>query len=640
MRLRWPFHGSPSSTLMLLASAALMGIALGAPPPASAATFNVTKTADTADGLCDADCSLREAIIAANALAGADTIVVPAGTYVLTRVGASEDAGATGDLDVTGDTTITGAGSATTIVDGNGTDRVFDIRPTAAAVTLSGLTIRNGNVNGFGGGIDKQGSGTLQVQNGVVTNNTATGFGGGINNNDNLGSITIDFTTVSNNVANGFGGGLNNNSGGSFTVRDSTVSGNSAAGFGGGGLNNNSSGTMLVVRTTVSNNTTQNGAGLNNNSTGSLSVADTLISGNTANGGIGGGGILNNSSGALSVFASTISANSSAGFGGGGIDSNSSGAVSIQISTISGNSTTGSVGGGGIYKNSSAVIVVTSSTITGNSSTNGGRNIHLGTAGSLSALNTIIANPASGANCAGIAVISLGFNLASDASCNLIAAGDRPNVNPLLAPLANNGGPTPTHGLQAGSPAIDTGTATSVPIDQRGVVRPVGAGFDIGAFEGTVGGGALPTLSINSVAAAEGNAGTSTLTFTVTLSAASAQTVTVNYATASGTATAGSDFNAASGVLTFAAGVTTQPIPITLIGDTAVEANETFVVNLSAPTNATLASTQGTGTITNDDGAAPPSPADIPTLSEWAMLLLAAMIAGFAGLALRRRNIR
>lgn len=342
----------------------------------------------------------------------------------------------------------------------------------------------------------------------------------------------------------------------------------------------------------------------------------------------------------MNVFASTISANSSAGFGGGGIDSNSSGLVDIQISTISGNSTTGSNGGGGIYQNSSAVISITSTTITGNSSTNGGRNIHRNSSsGSLSVLNTIIANPPSGANCGGNAVTSNGFNLASDASCNLIAAGDRPNANPLLAPLANNGGPTPTHGLQAGSPAIDTGTATSVPIDQRGVVRPVGPGFDIGAFEGTVGGGALPTLSINSVAAAEGNAGTSTLTFTVTLSAASTQTVTVSYATASGTATAGSDFNAASGVLTFTPGVTTQPIPITLIGDTAVEGNETFVVNLSAPTNATLATAQGTGTINNDDGAAPPSPADIPTLSEWTLLLLAALVAGMAGFALRRRNV-
>jgi hypothetical protein len=182
-----------------------------------------------------------------------------------------------------------------------------------------------------------------------------------------------------------------------------------------------------------------------------------------------------------------VSGNSSTGFGGGGINSNSTGQLDLQTSTISGNSTTGSAGGGGIYKNSLAVISVTSATITGNSSTNGGRNIHLASSGSLSALNTIIANPASGANCAGIAVISLGFNLISDASCYPFPfTGDLQNVNPLLAPLANNGGLTPTHGLQAGSPAIDAGSPAVPAVDQRGVARPIGTGFDIGAFEGTI----------------------------------------------------------------------------------------------------------------------------------------------------------
>lgn len=633
-----------SVTSLAIASAVVaFSVVVGA-MPAAAATFTVSKTADTADGTCDADCSLREAVIAANALPGTDIIVLPAGTYVLTLAGATEDASATGDLDILDALTINGAGAGSTIVDGNATDRIFHIFGSATSVTITGVTIRNGNGVGFGGGVNKEGSGTVQLQNAVVTGNTALSFGGGINNNDNLGSMNLDFTTVSNNVAGSFGGGINNNSGGSLTVRDSLVTGNSAGGFGGGGINNNSSGATLVVRTTISNNTAQNGGGLNNNSSGSLSVADTLVSGNTAAGGSqGGGGILNNSSGFLNVFASTLSANSSGGSGGGGVNSNSSGAVDIQISTITGNTTTGSEGGGGIFKNSSATITVSSATITGNASTNGGRNIHLDSpSGSFSLTNTIIANVPSGANCAGNPVTSNGFNLASDASCNLVAAGDRPNQDPLLAPLANNGGPTPTHGLQAGSPAIDTGTLTSpsLPIDQRGVVRPVGAGFDIGAFEGTVG-GAVPTLSINSVSGVEGNSGTTTLSFTVTLSAASAQTVTVNFATADGTATAGSDYSAASGVVTFAPGSTSQLIAVTINGDTGVEAGETFVVNLSGAANATIASGQGTGTILNDDGAAPPiAETAIPTLSEWAMLILSSLLAGFAVLAIRRREGR
>ena len=113
---------------------------------------------------------------------------------------------------------------------------------------------------------------------------------------------------------------------------------------------------------------------------------------------------------------------------------------------------------------------------------------------------------------------------------------------------------------------------------------------------------AVPALSIDDVAVAEGNAGTTTLGFTVSLSAASSQTVTVGYATADGTATtADGDYVAASGTLSFAPGVTTQPVSVTVNGDVKNEANETLTVNLSAPTNATISDSQGLGTITNDD---------------------------------------
>jgi hypothetical protein len=125
-------------------------------------------------------------------------------------------------------------------------------------------------------------------------------------------------------------------------------------------------------------------------------------------------------------------------------------------------------------------------------------------------------------------------------------------------------------------------------------------------FSQCLGGGALPTLSINNVSNNEGNSGTTPFTFTVTLSASSASTVTVNYATANGTATAGSDYVATSGVLTFAPGITTQPITVLVNGDMVVEPDETFTVTLSTPTNATIATAQGTGTILNDDVAGSP----------------------------------
>jgi hypothetical protein len=114
-------------------------------------------------------------------------------------------------------------------------------------------------------------------------------------------------------------------------------------------------------------------------------------------------------------------------------------------------------------------------------------------------------------------------------------------------------------------------------------------------------GGSTPTVSVNDVSVTEGNSGTTTATFTATLSAAATSTVTVNYATANGTATAGSDYVAASGTLSFPAGTTTKTFAVTVNGDTTVEPNETFTVNLSTPSGATIADGQGVGTITNDD---------------------------------------
>jgi hypothetical protein len=111
-----------------------------------------------------------------------------------------------------------------------------------------------------------------------------------------------------------------------------------------------------------------------------------------------------------------------------------------------------------------------------------------------------------------------------------------------------------------------------------------------------------PTLSVDDVSHAEGDAGSTTYTFTVTQSFATAATTTVNYATADDTATtADSDYASASGLLTFTPGQTSKTFDVTANGDTKNEADETFFVNLSGATNATIADGQGVGTITNDD---------------------------------------
>ncbi len=116
---------------------------------------------------------------------------------------------------------------------------------------------------------------------------------------------------------------------------------------------------------------------------------------------------------------------------------------------------------------------------------------------------------------------------------------------------------------------------------------------------------APPTVSISNASVSEGNSGTSELRFTVALSKASPDTVTVGYTTADGTATAGTDYTATAGTLTFTPGVTSQQLTVAVTGDTTVEPTETLSVTLTNPTGATLATGTATGTITNDDIAAP-----------------------------------
>jgi chitinase len=118
---------------------------------------------------------------------------------------------------------------------------------------------------------------------------------------------------------------------------------------------------------------------------------------------------------------------------------------------------------------------------------------------------------------------------------------------------------------------------------------------------GTITDNDAPTISINNPTTVEGNTGTKNLTFTVTLSHAATSTITVQFATADGTAVAPADYTAKSGTLTFTAGQLSKTIAVAIKGDLAVEPNETFFVNLSNPTNATIADDQGIGTINNND---------------------------------------
>ena len=146
--------------------------------------------------------------------------------------------------------------------------------------------------------------------------------------------------------------------------------------------------------------------------------------------------------------------------------------------------------------------------------------------------------------------------------------------------------------------------------------NPTNATISSGTGTGTITDDDGPTVSINSPSVTEGDSGSTNLTFTATLSAASVQQVTVDYADAgTGTATSGTDYTAITGgTLTFPAGTTSQTFNVSVTGDTTDEANETVVVTLSSPTNATISSGTGTGTITDDDG--PTVSIDSPSVTE------------------------
>jgi hypothetical protein len=147
---------------------------------------------------------------------------------------------------------------------------------------------------------------------------------------------------------------------------------------------------------------------------------------------------------------------------------------------------------------------------------------------------------------------------------------------------------------------LDEANETFSVVLSAAVNATIGDGSGVGTI---VDDDATPALAIGDVTRAEGNSGTSAATFALTLSAASGRTVTVNYTTANGTASSSSDYVARTGTVSFAAGTLSQVVSVTVNGDTTVEPNETFVVNLSAPVNATVSDAQGVATLTNDDSA-------------------------------------
>ncbi len=347
-----------------------------------------------------------------------------------------------------------------------------------------------------------------------------------------------------------------------------------------------SSGTVKISGMTIS------------NAQGVQSSGDVTLDGVTVSGASASFfGAVHNVFGIMTILNSTISNNACIGL-------IAEGTTSVSNTTISGNNASGSFCGVFV---GNAPLNLDSVTVT-NNRPGGIRNI----GGTVNVRNTIVAGNgttgSSGGTPADIfgAFVSQGNNLigTTTGGTGFTQPSDKTNVAANIGALANNGGPTDTHALLTNSPAIDAGD-TTLTNDQRGVARPQGSADDIGAYEVTP----PPTLGINNVTANEGNPaqgipGTTDFVFTVTRSGDTSGISTVQYATADDTATAGSDYTAKTGTLTFPANDTAaQTFTVTITGDQGKETNETFNVTLSAPTNATITTATGIGTITNDDSA-------------------------------------
>lgn len=496
--------------------------------------------------------------------ADGDTIQIAAGIY-------------TEELDIFKAVTLDGEGTATTFLDGGNSFRVMQVGA-ASLVTVRDVTIRNGlATTGLGGGGISHNA-PLSLQNVVLRDNTSTILGGGAI----LSNSTLELadSQVISNTTPGVGGGIFLWTGGNVTIRNSRIGDNSA----------------------------DQGGGIY--STGALLVEDSTIDGNHV-GNFGGGlAIFANTT---SLVRTTVSDNSADGYTGGVL--NNVGTLNLTNVTISNNSAPNYVGLANL--DASATSHVLNSTIAANTVIGPGtRYGGVYNTGDISLQNTLVAGNG-GRNCLASGTwTSLGNNLSSDNFCAFTAAGDQQNADPLLAPLGNYGGPTQTHALLAGSPAIDAGNDAACPAtDQRGVARPQdgdnsgSAACDTGAYE------TRSQLSVSDISLTEGTGGSTTATFTVNLTPTSGSTVTVQYTTSNGSAASGSDYTSASGTLTFTPGQASQPVNVTLTTDAADENDETFSLTLSNPSNADIVDGQATATIIDDDGLSSLSINDV-TLDE------------------------
>jgi hypothetical protein len=374
-------------------------------------------------------------------------------------------------------------------------------------LTVTGSTIEKNNGGGFGGGGIQNGGpqnlpGTVTVRSSTITGNVTLNEGGGIFSGQNghpAGSgqaaaprrlcalprcapprlaaaaglvLHVINSTVSGNRGSNGGGGIAAE--GTATLTASQVTGNTAGGAIGGGVFN----VGAVTGSTISGNTASSGGGVEDYPGLFMTITNSTLDGNH---GTADGGALDINQ-QITVTRSTIAGNKAGGpvFKGMGAAAEIDGGATLVVSdsTIAG-STTQPAGRGSI-DNFGGSLTLSFATLSGSQGllTGGGFN---------SATGTILAGTGGTANCAVPLSETTGFNLSTDSSCGLSKKTDLTGVNPMLKPLANNGGPTSTQALPRSSPAVNSGglpAGSSCPAaDQRGESRPWGPACDIGAYE-------------------------------------------------------------------------------------------------------------------------------------------------------------
>jgi CSLREA domain-containing protein len=364
-------------------------------------TYTVNTTVDTYDGNCDSNCSLRDAIAVANATGGGPhTVIIPAGTYQLTRAGIGENNSQLGDLDLwNSPMIIQGAGSGLTTINGGALDAIFEIN--GQAITMSGLTLRNGI-----GAIRMYNGANLTISDSIIRNNTNTTHGGGITSTSVSDVLTLNNVTIqSNNVSANTLDGAGIYALGTLNINNSTIFLNGATALqNGGGIFSN--GTLTMVGGTVNSNgitntkygsgiymyqgtldgvTISNNGGANSQSGGGVYLAgfatlqNVTITGNRAElSGFGTGGGIYAING-MTLTNSTVN-NNIARNGGGGIYT-VYGTYTLSYLTIDGNSTV-AYGGGINARNGDFTLTfsnILNNSVTGtNNNTNGGGGVYLG----------------------------------------------------------------------------------------------------------------------------------------------------------------------------------------------------------------------------------------------------------------------